>query len=78
MNVRTYGIVAILCKVALFASFITVTFLTNKALGFAVTAVSVLGFISEELKYRAQMKEQEQAASELMQMLAAKSGTGSC
>lgn len=78
MSVRTYGIFAILCKLALFVSFIVMAFLTNVFLGFFVTLVSVLGFVFEELKFRLQNKQQEEAASELMQMLAAKSGTGSC
>lgn len=73
-----YGVTSIGCKLAFYGSFVVTAFLVSKPLGFFVVTVSAIGLIADELKFREQTKLQEKAASELMQMLAAKTGQGSC
>jgi hypothetical protein len=73
-----YSIITVALKVSLYIAAAIAMFLVSKPIGiFAITA-TVLGFLVEELKYRERVKLEEKATGEFMQMLASKTGQGSC
>lgn len=72
------GVVKVACSVVLYGCIAVGAFLISKYLGFALVGAFALGTIAEELQFRERRKHEEKMAGEFMQMLAAKSGQGSC
>lgn len=73
-----YGVIKVACKVSLYVGVAIGAFMLSKPLGFFLVGSVALGMVAEELQYRERVKQEEKMAGEFMQMLAAKSGQGSC
>lgn len=77
-KVMLYGIIQMVCKVATYGAALYAIFQVSKPAGFTIVGLGLVGLVCAELQFRVQRKQQEQAASEFMQMIANKSGQGNC